>query len=417
MHDRPPSPVDRVAVRVTKDALRQVRGGHPWVFDASVTSVKPQGQVGDLAVVFDDDRKFAAIGLWDPGSPLRVRVLHAGRPRTVDATFWHEQLAAALSRRQPLLDEGGTTGYRWVSGENDGLPGLVVDRYDDVAVVKLYSAAWMPHLDDVVGALLAVAAEHDRPVARMVLRLARTTATALRRPGTEHLADGAPLVGELPAEPVLFAEHGLTFEADVVHGQKTGHFLDQRDNRLEVRARAAGARVLDVFCCTGGFTVNAAAGGAAQVHSVDLSPQAVATVRRNLAYNSALPQVAACSHRATVGDAYEVMAQLAAEGETYDLVVVDPPSFASRKEQVPGALRAYARLTGLAAGLVAPGGTLVQASCSARVDAATFERVVTSAAADAGRPLRNVQVRGHALDHPVGFAQGEYLCAVFATVG
>ena len=416
MTESPASPVDRVAVRLTKDALRQVRGGHPWVFDASVASVKPEGQVGDLAVVFDDDRKFAAIGLWDPGSPIRVRVLHTGRPRTVDGTFWREQLTAALERRRPLLDQGDTDAYRWSAGENDGLPGLVVDRYADVAVVKLYSAAWMPHLDDVVAALVDVAAEHAEPVGRVVLRMARTTATALRRPGTEHLADGDRLLGELPTEPVQFVENGLTFEADVVHGQKTGHFLDQRDNRRRVRDLAAGARVLDVFCCTGGFSVNAAAGGAELVHSVDLSPQAVATARRNLAYNSALPEVAACTHQATVGDAYEVMERLAAKGETYDVVVVDPPSFASRKEQVAGAIRAYARLTDLALELVAPGGTLVQASCSARVDAGTFERVVTTTAADAGRPLRNVQVWGHAVDHPVGFAQGEYLCAVFGNV-
>ncbi|MFM7063763.1 MAG: class I SAM-dependent rRNA methyltransferase [Actinomycetes bacterium] len=412
----PSSPVDRVAVRLTKDALRQVRGGHPWVFDASVISVRPDGQVGDLAVVFDDDRRFAAIGLWDPGSPIRVRVLHRGSPRTVDGAFWREQLSAALGRRTPLLDQGDTDAYRWVAGENDGLPGLVVDRYADVAVVKLYSAAWMPHLDAVVAALVDVAAEHTDPVGRVVLRMARTTAAAPRRPGTEYLDDGSALVGELPTEPVQFVEHGLAFEADVVHGQKTGHFLDQRDNRLRVRHLAAGGRVLDVFCCTGGFSVNAAAGGATLVHSVDLSPQAVATARRNLAYNSALPEVGACTHRATVGDAYEVMEQLAAAGETYDVVVVDPPSFASRKEQVAGAVRAYARLTGLSLELVAPSGTLLQASCSARIDAATFERVVTSAAADAGRPLRNVQVLGHALDHPVGFPQGEYLCAVLATV-
>ena len=416
MTGTPTSPVDRVAVRLTKDALRQVRGGHPWVFDASVASVKPEGQVGDLAVVFDDDRKFAAIGLWDPGSPIRVRILHTGRPRTVDGSFWREQLTAALERRRTLLDQGDTDAYRWVAGENDGLPGLVVDRYADVAVVKLYSAAWMPHLDDVVAAMVDVASVQTIPVSRAVLRMARTTATAPRRPGTEHLADGDALVGGLPTEAVQFVENGLTFEADVVHGQKTGHFLDQRDNRLRVRELAAGKRVLDVFCCTGGFSVNAAAGGATLVHSVDLSPQAVATARRNLAYNSALPEVAACTHQATVGDAYEVMERLAAKGETYDVVVVDPPSFASRREQVAGAIRAYARLTELALELVEPGGTLVQASCSARVDAETFERVVTSTAADAGRPLRNVQVWGHAIDHPVGFAQGEYLCAVFGNV-
>ena len=222
----------RVAVRVTKDALRRIRGGHPWVFDGSVTSVRPEGRTGDLAVIFDDRRRFRAIGLYDPASPIRVKVLHQGEPTPVDGDFFERQLRTALERRAPLVASDHTTGYRWVSGENDGLPGLVVDRYADTIVVKVYTAAWFPHLTPVVGAISRVV-DADR----VVLRLARSVEPPDSPLFDCPLVDGAALLGDLPDGPVRFLEHGLRFEADVVHGQKTGHFLDKRDNRLLVRGR------------------------------------------------------------------------------------------------------------------------------------------------------------------------------------
>lgn len=397
--------VARLAVRVTPDAARHVRGGHPWVFDGSVVSVKPDGSAGDLAVIFDDRRKFMAIGLYDPASPIRIKVLHHGRPTPVDDGFWLERLRAALERRRVLVDDPATTAWRWVHGENDALPGLVLDRYADTTVVKLYSAAWFPHLDAVVAAAQQVLAAE-----RVVLRLARNVAPDGDR------ADATALVGELPTHPLRFVERGLAFDADVVHGQKTGHFLDQRDNRVRVRSRAAGARVLDVYSCTGGFSVNAAAGGAELVHSVDISAAAIATARRNMDHNRGLPAVRACHHHDTVGDAMTVMADMSDHGRRFDLVVVDPPSFASRQDQVPGALRAYGRLTELALRLLEPGGTLVQASCSARVSEADFFATVDAAAERHGVVLTDVVHTAHALDHPIGFPEGGYLKALFATV-
>ncbi len=395
----------RLAVRVTRDAARQVRGGHPWVFDGSVVSVKPDGAPGDLAVIFDDRRKFMAIGLYDPASPIRIKVLHAGSPTPIDDAFWIDRLTAALELRRRLVDDPTTTALRWVHGENDGLPGLVLDRYGDTTVVKLYSAAWFAHLDAVVSA-----AQQVLVADRVVLRLARNVAPDGAR------ADATALVGELPNRPVRFLERGLTFEADVVHGQKTGHFLDQRDNRFRVRNRATGARVLDVYACTGGFSVNAAAGGAELVHSVDINAAAIATARRNMDHNRVLPAVRACHHHDTVGDAMAVMAEMSDHGRRFDLVVVDPPSFASRKDQVPGALRAYGRLTELALRLLEPGGTLVQASCSARVSEADFFATVGAAAQRHGVVLVDALRTSHAVDHPIGFPEGGYLKAVFATV-
>ncbi|WP_436795555.1 class I SAM-dependent rRNA methyltransferase [Actinospongicola halichondriae] len=404
-----PGPADRrVAARITKDALRQVRSGHPWIFDGSITSVSHDGAAGDLAVVFDDKRKFAAIGLYDPDSPIRIRVLHVGPPRAIDQAHWTERIASALDRRRSLVDDAATTGYRCVHGENDGLPGLVIDRYDETAVVKVYSAAWIPHFRDVVRAFVDLTG-----VERVVARTSRTVATG----PTADLQDGSALVGTLPVGPVTFREHGLAFEADVVRGQKTGHFLDQRENRRLVGERSAGARVLDVFCCTGGFSVHAAAGGASEVHSVDLSQPALDTAKRNMAANRDRPAVAAARHAVTCGDAFEVLESLASRGERYDVVVIDPPSFASRSDQVDRALRAYAHLTRLGLAVVRPGGMLVQSSCSSRIDEQAFHRTIRESATAQGAVLTEWRRTTHAVDHPVGFAEGAYLKTLFATVG
>jgi 23S rRNA (cytosine1962-C5)-methyltransferase len=413
VHDvvrRLPAPGERrLAVRVTDDARRQVRGGHPWVFADSVTSVSADGAPGDLAVVFDAKRRFQAIGLYDPDSPIRIKVLHAGAPVPITPEWWRGRLVDALARRAPLVDSPETTGYRWVHGENDGLPGLVVDRYGDVAVVKLYSAAWLPHLATVLDGLVDLAAP-----AAVVLRLSRAV-----QQGDLHgigLVDGTVLVGDEPAGPVPFRENGLRLEADVVRGQKTGYFLDQRDNRRLVGTMTAGARVLDVFACTGGFSLAAAAGGARSVHSVDRSGSALAAARRNLLRNRHLAPVRACRHETTEGDAFAVLADLGERGERFDVVVVDPPSFAQNQASVPGALRSYARLTDLAVRLVADGGTLVQASCSSRVGAEELFPVVHRAAAGAGCRLEERRRTGHPIDHPIGFPQGAYLKALVARV-
>ncbi len=408
----------RVAVRVTKDALRQIRGGHPWVFDASITSVKPPageqgGEAGDLAVIFDDERAFFAIGLYDPGSPIRVKVLHVGKPTPIDRAFFAQRIGAALDRRADLASSSQTDAYRAVHGENDGLPGLVLDRYVDTWVLKLYTAAWFPHLPllvDIIGDLVGPRS--------LVLRLGRQAARATgdgAGPG-EGLVDGLALIGDVPAGPVVFRESDLAFEADVVHGQKTGFFLDQRDNRKEVRSRSVGRRVLDVFSSTGGFSVNAAAGGAELVHSVDISAPSIEAAKRNMERNRDRPAVANCVHETTVGDAVEVMAQLAERRVAFDLVIVDPPSFASRQDQVPGALDAYARLTQLAVALLAPRGTLVQASCSSRVSAESFYAAVDDALWRRGVRLADAVHLRQPVDHPVGFAHGAYLKAVVGRI-
>jgi 23S rRNA (cytosine1962-C5)-methyltransferase len=396
----------RLAVRITNDAERQVRSGHPWLFDRSITSISPHdGRSGDLAVVFDSKRRFLAIGLYDPASPIRVKVVHHGAPATIDRDWWVAQVAAADERRRPLIDDPHTTGYRAVHGENDALPGLVLDRYGDVLVLKLYSAAWFAHLDDVVE---AVAARFDP--ACLVLRMSRLVQRDPDRPS--HFGEGHALVGSIPSEPVEFLEHGLVMNADVAAGHKTGYFLDQRDNRQLVGRLAQGRRVLDVYSCTGGFSVHAAAGGATEVHSVDISAPAIEAGRRAMLANVHRPAVAACRHTSATADAMDELVRLADARRTFDLVVVDPPSFASKASQVSGAIRAYSRLAHLAAAVTAPDGTLVMASCSSRVSADEHLDAVRRGVAAAGRELAVAERTAHAIDHPVGFPEGGYLKAI-----
>ena len=400
----------RLAVRVTPDALRHVRSGHPWIFADSITSITDGGRPGDLAVVFDRRRAFAAIGLFDPDSPIRVKVLHHGAPAAIDESWWGAAITRALDRRAPfvLAADASELGYRVVNGESDGMPGLVIDRYADALVVKVYSAAWFPHLRAVVCAVLDVAGPAGSTAA-VVLRLARTVG----RGETFGLTDGDVIAGQLATGTVVFREAGLAFEADVRHGQKTGWFLDQRSNRMLVGAMTDGLDVLDVFAATGGFTVHAAAGGARSVLSVDLSAPTLAAAARNLERNRDLPAVRACRHEARVGDAFEVLSDLGRQERRFGLVVVDPPSFAQRQSNVDAALRAYSRLTRLAVRLVSPGGVLVQASCSSRVPASAFFEAVERAATGADRPLREITRTGHDIDHPVTFPEGAYLKAGF----
>lgn len=396
-----------MAVRVTPEATRWIRSGHPWLFEDSITSMPGEGQIGDLAVVFDSKRRFQAIGLYDPASVIRVRILHHGAPESIDAQWWERRLTEVVERRRSLLDADDTTGLRCINGENDGLPGLVVDLYDDVAVVKLYTPAWVPHLKTIVPLLAGLLA-----TSTVVLRLSRRT----QRDAPDGIVDGMALLGHLPTEPVLFRENGLRVEAEVVAGQKTGYFLDQRDNRRLVGAQCRGASVLDVFSAGGGFTLAAAAGGAASVLSVDISAPALSAVERNLGYNEDLEAVRDCRHETRRGDAFEIMAQLVREGQQFDVVVVDPPSFAQNETSVRGAMRAYARLTDLAVHLVADGGLLFQASCSSRVTTDAFFVIVESTAAQAGAELDVIARTGHPSDHTSGFQHGEYLKALLARV-
>ena len=401
-----PSPAEkRIALQVTPPAERAIRQGHPWLFAEAITKQSHEGQPGDLAVIFDKKRKFLGIGLYDPTSPLRVRVLQHRQPAQIDQAWFSSKIAAAAQIRTALPEN--TNGYRLVHGENDGLPGLVIDRYAQSLVLKLYSSAWIPYLPMLAEILKGLLAPE-----RIILRLGRGVA---RNPEFLHqLEDGAVLEGAPPEGPVLFLENGITFEADLIYGQKTGFFLDQRDNRARVEKISKGQRVLNVFAYTGGFSDYAARGGAREVISVDISPPALEAAQRNFAHNQHHSAVAACQHTTQTGDAFELLRDYAQTEEKFDIVIIDPPSFAKKRAEMDKALAAYRRLTRLGLAVLAPGGVLVQASCSSRVPAADFFEGVQRTAQQVGRPLNKIERTGHALDHPIGFSEGEYLKCLFA---
>jgi 23S rRNA (cytosine1962-C5)-methyltransferase len=392
----------RLRLRITAAAESAVRFGHPWIFCDSVRELNRAGQTGELAVIYDRKDCFLAVGLFDPDSPIRVRILHAGKPQTIDHAWWQARLEQAIARRRDLFD-AQTTGYRLIHGESDGWPGLVLDRYDTTLVLKIYTAAWLPRLEDTLTLL-----KENVPGERVVLRLSRNFQSFAE--GRFQRSDGQVLHGPPPAGPVIFQESGLRFEADVLRGQKTGFFLDQRENRREVETLAQGRRVLNAFSFSGGFSVYAARGGATAVTDLDISAHALASAQRNFALNQNFPGVAACHHDTAQGDAFEWLADSAAK---FDLVVLDPPSLARRTTEREGALRAYERLATLGIARLAPDGILVAGSCSARVPAEEFFEIIRRAAAQSGRKFAELKTLRHPPDHPATFKEGEYLKVIY----
>ena len=379
-----------------------MRSGHPWLFADSIHEANRTGETGELAVVYDRKDKFLAVGLFDPDSPIRVRILHAGKPQTIDAVWWQNRLAQARARREKLFG-AQTTGFRLIHGESDGWPGLVLDRYDSSLVLKLYTAAWLPRLAEILALF-----KENISSKRMVLRLSRNIQPFAAR--QFQLSDGQVLFGAAPDGPVIFSENGIRFEADVLRGQKTGFFLDQRDNRAEVEKLAAGRKVLNAFSFSGGFSVYAARGGAQSVTDLDISAHALESAKRNFALNQNFPGVAAGQHKTVQADTFEWLETCA---EKYDLIVLDPPSLAKRATEREGALRAYERLNSLGIVRLERGGILMAGSCSAQVPAVDFFNAVRSAARKSGRNFTELKTLQHPPDHPAIFEEAEYLKVIY----
>jgi 23S rRNA (cytosine1962-C5)-methyltransferase len=402
---RPPA---RLRLRISPTAEKHLRAGHPWVYSDSVREQNRPGTAGELAVIFDRNDKFFAVGFFDPDSPIRVRVLHVGKPVPVDRDFWNARLDATLQRRAGLFDDQ-TTGYRLINGESDGWPGLVLDRYDTTLVLKIYTAAWWNWLGEITSLI------HARlQPEQIILRTSRNVQRPPNSPG-----DGTALLHQNPTvpdqTPVIFRETGIRFEADVWRGQKTGFFLDQRENRRQVATLASGRTVLNAFSFSGGFSLYAARGGAKSVTDLDISAHALASADRNFALNAADPKIAQCRHESIQADVFEWLAHNS--GRTFDLIILDPPSLAKRETERPGAIRAYGRLTESALPHLAPGGILVACSCSAHVSAVEFFTAVRTTTRSSGRRFTELQTTHHAPDHAATFAEAEYLKGIYLRCG
>jgi 23S rRNA (cytosine1962-C5)-methyltransferase len=403
--NQPPEqkPASRLRLRVTTAAESRLRAGHPWLFAESIREHNRPGRLGELAVIYDRRDCFLAVGLFDPDSPIRVRVLRAGKPLAIDPTWWSALLDQSLQRRQGLFDEQ-TTGFRWLNGESDGWPGLVLDRYEQTLVLKLYTAAWLPRFKEIT-ALIAGRLHPERIVLRLSRNMQELAGKQFRKRDGEVVC-GPPLDG-----PVVFQESGLRFEADVLRGQKTGFFLDQRENRRQVETLASGRRVLNAFSFSGGFSLYAARGGAVSVTDLDISAHALAGAQRNFALNQSLAAVAACRHEIIQAEAFRWLGEQ--RERVFDLIVLDPPSFAKRETERVGAVEAYGRLAKLGVERLARGGILVAGSCSAHVTREEFFAAVRQSATAAGRAFDELQITGHAPDHPAAFREARYLKAIY----
>ncbi len=387
----------RPTLRVTKPLRDAIRAGHPWVYDRALAPAKHVG-VGDLVTLVDDKGPLAT-ALVDPTSPIRARVLDAPGA-ACDGAWAAVRAEAAMARRarDPLLI--GCTGRRLVHGEADGCPGLVIDAYTDTAVVVFdgpaAAAFWRPRMEDVLRGLERGGAT----VAHVWLRGERRDRSA-----------GEALRGS-PAAEIVISEDDARFGVDVRSGQKTGFFLDQRDNRRMVRRHAAGATVLNLFAYTGGFSLHAALGGATRVTSVDIAAPAIAAIEKNLVLSGLDP----AAHERVAADAFEFLARAKAQGRRWDLVIVDPPSFAPSERAKVSALRAYERLAEAGLAVVESRGRVALSSCSSHVTEADLLGTV------AGLNAANVRLRsasGPASDHPVlpAFSEGRYLKFLFFDVG
>ncbi len=401
-------PLRNIAVRVTSTAEMMIRKRHLWIFDQSITHQSHAGEAGDLAVIFDSKRKFLALGLWDPDSVIRIRILQFAKPAVIDQGWFARKIQAAYTLRE-VMHAQHTDGYRLVFGENDGLPGLVIDRYAAVFVIKIYSAAWARYLRWIAECLQDLFSYRS-----LVIRLSRNIAEKVE--ATYGITDGTVLDGETVEERVLFRENGLIFEADPIRGHKTGFYLDQRENRARVEVLAAGKSVLNVFSYNGGFSLYAARGNAKTVTSVDMNPLALKSAKRNFAYNLDISGIKSCTHETVEADAFEYLQMAANNQRKFDLVILDPPMFAQNQGQIEKAISTYHQLTRLGLGVLAPGGVLVQASCSSRVSATDFFDAIYAVVQRSGRKIHEIERSGHPLDHPVNFPEGAYLKCLFARI-
>ena len=384
-------------LRATLKAGREqsVRRRHPWVFSGAIASVDGTPAPGETVALHASDGGFLAAAAWSPASQIRARIWSFDPTTPIDAAFIAARVNAAVAARSAMIDSSHD-GCRLIHAESDRLPGVVADRYGDVVVLQLSSAgadAWREAIVAALAASTGCACVYERSDAEV-----RSLEGLPQRAGVA--------AGALPAS-VALQEDGLSYAVDIVAGQKTGFYLDQRDNRRRIRALAGGRDLLDCFCYSGGFTVAALAGGAASVLAIDSSGAALALARDNVARNEF--DTRRCEWREA--DVFAELRALRDRGRTFDLVVLDPPKLAPTAQHAARGARAYKDLNLLALKLLRPGGLLATFSCSGGIPAELFQKVVAGAALDARADAAIVGRLAPGADHPVAldFPEGDYL--------
>jgi 23S rRNA (cytosine1962-C5)-methyltransferase len=403
---------DDAMARITEIQLpaslrERLSRGHPWVYRTHV----PAGvRLPSGSWVRARCGTWAGYAIWDADGPIALRIFSG---RTLPEARWIEaQVRAAWDLREPLRT-AGCTAYRWLFGEGDRLPGLTVDRYGPYAVIQPYSAGVATLIPELIAALRACDAD-----LRGILVRQRVDVDLAGDSG-EDAGERAPTQrttrlawGEEPPRELVVFEHGLRFAADLREGQKTGLFLDQRENRRFVEGLSEGRSVLNCFAYTGGFSLYAMRGGAREVVSVDIGKKLAEAAAANIRLSNLDPR----AHTFVTEDCFDLLGRYAEQGRRFDLVILDPPSFAKSKQNRYAALRAYARLNTLGLRCVAPGGLLVSSSCTSQVGPDAFQEMLASAAEGADRRLQIIHEAGQPLDHPVPaqFPEGRYLKFVVA---
>lgn len=385
---------------VGPETVRMLELGHPWVIADSFTKRWPKGKAGELMQLTDQRGKALAMALLDPADRVVARVLSC-KPMQLDRAWLKQRLQAALSLRENYLDLSDTNAYRLVNAEGDGLPGLTVDRYADYLMVQLYCEGWRPHLK----LLTSVLQELLKPAG--IYEKARPQNTRELEATNDSKKYGRLLAGSPAPQRLKVEENGLTFLVSLEEGLNTGLFLDQRQNRRDLMPRLAGKRFLNLFAYTGAFSVAAAAAGASQVTSVDVSPGYTEWNRANFGANRLDPK----QHRFFVGDCLAKLAELTAAKDRFDCILMDPPSFSTTAKGRFTTRGGTSDLVAAALPLLVEGGLLICSSNHQKTDLADYLKELRRGALQAGCELRVIEQKGQPVDFPysVTFPEGRYL--------
>lgn len=376
---------------------KSLKRRHPWVFSKAVKAVKGTPNLGDTVDVFSADGKWLGRGAYSPDSQIRVRIWTFDENELVDAAFFKRRLARAWSLRQDLFDLSQTNGIRVVAAESDGLPGVTIDLYNDILVCQLLSAGAEKFRKELVAALIELFPNYSI--------YERSDVDVRKKEGL------APVTGwlHLPRESgeVVMLEHGHKISVDVIHGHKTGFYLDQRDSRKAAARYASNKTVLNCFSYTGTFALSCLKGGASHVTNVDMSELALQTAKRNLELN----QLDVSKLTNEKHDVFKLLRNYKEQGQQFDMVILDPPKFADSKAQLMSAARGYKDINRVAMQIVKPGGLLLTFSCSGLMDEMLFQKIVADAALDANRDCLFIEKLSQSSDHPIAsfYPEGHYL--------
>ncbi|MBV6420460.1 MAG: Ribosomal RNA large subunit methyltransferase I [Ignavibacteriaceae bacterium] len=385
------------SVFLKKSADSFIKRKHPWIFSGAIEKVEGNPANGETIQIFSSNKTLVGVGSYSPSSQIRVRVWSFNPEEKIDKDFFRKKFLAASQFRKRIVDTSQTNAYRIINSENDGLPGLIVDRYADYLICQFLSSGSDFHKKIITETLDEV----FNPIGIYE----RSDVEIRIKEGLEPTK--GTLSGKEPDDLILISENGLKFSVDVKNGHKTGFYLDQRDNRKLVSEFSRGKNVLNCFSYTGGFSVYALSSGAKNVTQIESSESALDLSIKNIELNNF---DVSCVENIN-GDVFEVLRKFRDERRTFDLIILDPPKFAESESQIQKASRGYKDINLLAIKLLKPGGILFTFSCSGHISQELFQKIVADAALDSGREVKIIKQLTQAADHPVAlnFPEGLYL--------